>query len=103
MQDFYNILAVVIFLPLELAFGAISKAARGLAGLVTAWGSDSGPSEGGGGLSLGDIVDAPVDALANLLNGWGLGTAAGPVMIALGLAALAVAQIGRASSRGTAY
>lgn len=93
MQDFYNILAVVIFLPLELAFGAISKAARGLAGLVTAWGSDSGPSEGGGGLSLGDIVDAPVDALANLLNGWGLGTAAGPVMIALGLAALVVALI----------
>ncbi|MCO6502009.1 MAG: Na/Pi symporter [Acidimicrobiales bacterium] len=93
MQDFYNILAVVIFLPLELAFGAISKAARGLAGLVTTWGSDSGPSEGGGGLSLGDIVDAPVDALANLLNGWGLGTAAGPVMIALGLAALVVALI----------
>lgn len=93
MQDFYNILAVVIFLPLELAFGAISKSARGLAGLVTAWGSDSGPSEGGGGLSLGDIVDAPVDALANLLNGWGLGTAAGPVMIALGLAALVVALI----------
>ena len=93
MQDFYNILAVVIFLPLELAFGAISKAARGLAGLVTAWGSDSGPSDGGGGLSLGDIVDAPVDALANLLNGWGLGTAAGPVMIALGLAALVVALI----------
>lgn len=93
MQDFYNILAVVIFLPLELAFGAISKAARGLAGLITAWGPDSGPSEGGGGLSLGDIVDAPVDALANLLNGWGLGTAAGPVMIALGLAALVVALI----------
>lgn len=93
MQDFYNILAVVIFLPLELAFGAISKSARALAGLITAWGPDSGPSEGGGGLSLGDIVDAPVDALANLLNGWGLGTAAGPVMIALGLAALVVALI----------
>lgn len=42
---------------------------------------------------MGDIVDAPVDALANLLNGWGLGTAAGPVMIALGLAALVVALI----------
>ena len=35
----------------------------------------------------------PRSTLANLLNGWGLGTAAGPVMIALGLAALVVALI----------
>ena len=92
MQDFYNILAVALFLPLELAFGVISKSARFLAERITGWvpTSDSG---GGGGFSLGDAVDAPVDALHRLFESCGWGKAIGPVMIGLGLVFLVAALV----------
>lgn len=93
MQDFYNILAVVLFLPLEVAFGVISKAARFLARWITGWAPDSPPVDGGGGFSLGDLVDAPVDAIVGVFEGWGWGKAIGPVMIVLGLGALVLALV----------
>ncbi len=92
MQDFYNILAVVLFLPLELAFGVISKSARFLADNITGW-FPAGPPGDGGGFSFGDLVDAPVDALGRLFESWGWSGAMGPLMIVLGLALLVGALV----------
>lgn len=90
MQDFYNIFAVVLFLPLELAFGVISTSARFLAERFTGWAPSSGT---GGGFSLGDFVDAPVDLLVRLLDSWGLAGVTGPAMIGLGLVLLVSALV----------
>lgn len=93
MQDFYNILAVVLFLPLELSFGVVSKSARFLAELITGWFPAGPPSEGGGGFSFGDLVDAPVNALVRLFQSWGWSGAMGPIMIVLGLVLLVSALV----------
>ncbi len=84
MQDFYNILAVALFFPLELIFGVISKSARFLAERM-----DWMPSGGAGETSwLSDVVKAPVGAFRDWLVSVGWTRAVGPILIAIGLVAL---------------
>lgn len=91
MQDFYNILAVTLFLPLEVGFHIISRAARVLADWVRLWAPDSQPASGG--FSFGDFVDAPAKALEGLIEGWAWGTAGGVVMIGLAVGTLVFALV----------
>lgn len=86
MQDFYNILAVVIFMPLEMAFGVISKSARFLADRM-----DWMPSGGGGGSWLADLVKAPVNWLRDWMESLGWGRAVGIILIVVGLIVLFLA------------
>jgi sodium-dependent phosphate cotransporter len=84
MQDFYNILAVAIFLPLELAFGLISNIARNLAD----WASGIFPGGEGGGESsiVSDAVSAPVGVLTDWMEGLGWSDGAiGTALIVFGL------------------
>lgn len=77
VHDMFNILAVILLLPLEIAFGILDKASGFLAGLLT-----SGTIEAGGlaphSLSLvGPVVKAIVAAMTK-----GAGDVAGPVLLA---------------------
>jgi sodium-dependent phosphate cotransporter len=85
MQDFYNILAVAIFLPLELAFGVISGVARYLADVL------GGVLPGGGGdepSAVNEAIKVPVDWIVARMEDLGWTQAIGPVLIALGLVIL---------------
>ena len=64
IHDFYNLLAVLIFLPLELMFGILERASSALAGSMS--GSDGGPVAAifGG---LGNAVTAVTDPLGDLI------------------------------------
>ena len=87
MQDFYNILAVLIFMPLEMGFGVISRSARFLADRM-----DWMPSGAGGETSwLGDIIKAPVVVVEQWLNSWLSPRATGVILIILGLVLLFLA------------
>lgn len=83
MQDFYNVLAVLLFLPIELAFGTISKSARFLAENIAGWVPSSGGGDGG--FSFSDAVKAPVGVLERLFESWGWAGGMGPLFIVLGL------------------
>lgn len=86
IHDFYNLLAVVIFLPLELAFGVLEKSSSWLSGQLA--GSDGGPLAAVFG-ALGDGVTAVTDPLADLLTA-AVGPLPGPwggiILIVVGIA-----------------
>lgn len=65
VHDFYNLIAVAIFLPLEIAFGLLEKSSAWLANAMA--GSDGGvmPTIFTG---IGTVVDAVTKPLANLLT-----------------------------------
>lgn len=78
MHDSFNLLSVMLLLPLELAFGLITRMAVAFESLVDGF----FPSAGTPGSSLiRDVVSAPVRWLQGLIGGGPLG----PVLIALGL------------------
>ena len=64
IHDFYNLLAVIIFLPLELMFGILERASGALAGSMS--GSDGGPIAAVFG-GLGNAVTAITDPLGDLI------------------------------------
>ncbi|WP_418277703.1 Na/Pi symporter [Isoptericola jiangsuensis] len=65
VHDFFNLVAVAIFLPLEMMFGLLEKASGWLAGFAS--GSDGGIVAAGFG-ALGSVVDAVTEPLADLLD-----------------------------------
>ena len=64
IHDFYNLLAVVIFLPLELAFGILEKSSHWLSMQMA--GSDGGILAAVFG-SLGNAVTGVTDPLGNVI------------------------------------
>ena len=64
MHDFFNLMAVALLLPLELATGVLSRAALGLTEVLR--GSDLNVSEPGDNL-LRTVVSYPVDLVAGIL------------------------------------
>ncbi|WP_317932113.1 Na/Pi symporter [Halioxenophilus sp. WMMB6] len=86
VHDFFNLLAVVIFLPLEMMFGLLEKVGGLLANLLV----------GGGSLAMGDlnfmkaIVSPPVKSLLAVLKEIMPNTLAGSLVIALGVLAIFV-------------
>lgn len=95
IHDFFNILSVIIFLPLELAVHPLERMSAVLAGWFTFEGSASI-----GGINFVGAVTKPV---VNLVGNHGLiaavlpGTAGGIVLIVLGVALIfvAITRIGR--------
>lgn len=84
VHDYFNILSVLVLLPLEVAFGLISRIALFLsdvfAGIL--------PDVGAGDSFVGKAIAAPVDMLTEALNSWGWAGATGWVLLVSGLALL---------------
>jgi sodium-dependent phosphate cotransporter len=86
VHDFFNLVAVAIFLPLELMFGLLEKSSAWIAGMVA--GADGGPVATVF-AAMGAVVDAVTAPLANLLDGatsFLPGVWHGVAMIVLGIA-----------------
>ena len=81
IHDFFNLLAVAIFLPLEMAFGLLDKIGAAMANTLV----------GGGSLSMKDfnvvkaVVSPPVDAIKGLVHGTLPDVAGGVILIILGV------------------
>ncbi|MEX1037954.1 MAG: Na/Pi symporter [Acidimicrobiia bacterium] len=80
VHDYFNILAVLILLPIEIATGLISRIAQ--------WGTDA--IDGllpavDGSSPIKDAVKAPVGWLQDAIEGLGLGGAGGAILLAVGL------------------
>jgi sodium-dependent phosphate cotransporter len=80
IHDYFNVLAVLILLPLEVAFGLISR--------IADWASDAVdgllPAVDGSS-PFRDAVKAPVTGFREAIEGVGLGGAMGPILLGLGL------------------
>lgn len=88
VHDFFNLLAVAVFLPLELATGIISDTATAIAGLV----GDTGVQGGTTSSPIKAAVKAPVGLLESVLEGpLGLGVVLGVALLGLGLGAIFLA------------
>jgi sodium-dependent phosphate cotransporter len=85
IHDYFNILAVLILLPLEVAFGLISR--------IADWASDAVdgllPAVDGSS-PIKDAVKAPVTLFQDTIDGVGLGGAMGPILLGVGLALIFV-------------
>lgn len=95
MHDFFNLTAVAVLLPIELATGVLARSATWLTSLLR----DAGPV----GIEQSDspikiAVSAPVRAVSNVLGDLGLSTSVAGVtllVLGLGLILLALTQITR--------
>ena len=88
VHDFFNVMAVIVLLPFELATGLISRLATGTADLLVGSGGAEWESP------LKALVKAPVSALKDGLKPAGFdGNALGVSMVAVGLVVVLVSLI----------
>jgi sodium-dependent phosphate cotransporter len=80
MHDFFNLLSVALLLPLEVAFGVISRIATAVADLF----DGLLPEVGTGNSPIKDAVSAPVSWFEDALASLGWGTIEGALLLALG-------------------
>ena len=86
VHDFFNVIAVAVLLPVELATGALSSAAEWLTERLVGSGGAEYESP------IKNAVKAPVEALESVLDNTGLtGTALGVLLIGAGLVAIFLA------------
>lgn len=80
VHDYFNILAVLVLLPLEIAFGVVTRLATWaehfLEGLLPASGGSS---------PIKDAVKAPVNWISEGIEAMGWGGAMGPILLAAGM------------------
>jgi len=81
MHDYFNLMAVAILLPLEVAFGLVSRIATWTAEVV----GDILPRGGTGSSPIKDAIAAPVAWLEDTISSLGWDTAAGGIFLGLGL------------------
>jgi sodium-dependent phosphate cotransporter len=81
MHDYFNLLAVLILLPLEVAFGLISRIATWAADVV----GDILPRGGTGSSPIKNAISAPVSLLQDTIVSQGWDTAAGAIFLVLGI------------------
>jgi len=86
VHDFFNILSVLIFLPLEIAFGFLQKTGEYLSGLLL--GADAMSTSGFN--FIKPLVKPPVKFLQDTVLGGLPSTAAGIIMVILGVVAIFV-------------
>lgn len=97
IHDFFNLLAVLIFLPLELMFGLLERTSQAVSSMLV--GSDGGPVAAvlGG---LGSVIKASTEPVADLI-GWSVSGVAQPfqgillVLIGIALILLVINFIGK--------
>lgn len=82
IHDYFNLIAVVILLPLEVSFGVVSK--------VATWFADTLghilPRGGTGSSPIKDSIAAPVSMLEQTIDAMGWSNATGTILLVLGLA-----------------
>lgn len=86
VHDYFNILAVAILLPLELATGLLTDIATGIAGAISSdlpQVSDSSP--------IKDAIKAPVTWIKDAIEALGLESAEGPILLVIGIALIFLA------------
>ncbi|HZD22868.1 MAG TPA: Na/Pi symporter [Acidimicrobiia bacterium] len=81
IHDYFNLIAVAILLPLEVAFGVVSRIATWTADTV----ADILPRGGTGSSSIKEAISAPVSLIDETIEGLGWNAAAGTVFLVLGL------------------
>lgn len=81
MHDYFNLIAVAILLPMEVAFGLISR--------IATWAADTVghllPQGGTGRSPIKDAVAAPISWLEQAIESLGWNAAAGAILLVLGL------------------
>jgi sodium-dependent phosphate cotransporter len=87
IHDYFNILSVAILLPLEIAFGLISRIAQVLASAFDGF----LPAVDTGGSPIKDAIAAPVGWLEGLVESLGWVGAKGAILLALGIGAIFLA------------
>jgi len=87
VHDYFNLLTVAVLLPLEIAFGLISRIAQGLEsvfdGLL--------PAVDTGGSPIKDAIAAPVGWLEGAIESLGLTAGMGAILLVIGIAAIFLA------------
>jgi sodium-dependent phosphate cotransporter len=86
MHDYFNLMSVAILLPLEVAFGLVTKianrAADRLGGRLPQVTGDS---------PVKDAISAPVDGIKDAIESLGWGNVEGPILLFLGLSLIFLA------------
>lgn len=80
MHDYFNILAVIILLPLEVTTGLIHRIAAWASGIFEGNLPDVNSSS-----PVKDAVSGPVDWMTDLIDRLGWGSASGPILLGLGI------------------
>ena len=81
VHDYFNLLSVAILLPLEVAFGLISRIANSLASLV----GDILPEVGSGSSPIKSAISAPVSWMADTIESLGWSGAEGAILLGVGI------------------
>lgn len=81
VHDYFNLLSVAILLPLEVAFGLISRIANSLADLV----EDILPEVGSGSSPIKSAISAPVSWMAETIESLGWSAAEGAILLVVGM------------------
>jgi sodium-dependent phosphate cotransporter len=81
VHDYFNLLAVAILLPLEVAFGLITKIAERLANLV----GDILPEVGTGSSPIKSAIKGPVSWMSDVIEFLGWSTAEGAILLIVGI------------------
>lgn len=86
VHDYFNLLAVAILLPLEVAFGTVSNIARWLADTLGGSLPEVDASS-----PVKDAVSAPVSWIQDAIEGIGWSAAEGPILLVLGITLIFIA------------
>ncbi len=81
MHDYFNILAVAVLLPLEVAFGLITRVATWLAGPIVGW----LPPVETGDSPIKEAIKVPVAWLSETIGALGWDSATGPILLVAGI------------------
>lgn len=81
VHDYFNLLSVAILLPLEVAFGLISRIANSFANLV----GDILPEVGSGSSLIKSAINAPVSWMADTIETLGWSGAEGAILLGVGI------------------
>ena len=81
VHDYFNLLSVAILLPLEVAFGLISRIANSFANLV----GDILPEVGSGSSPIKSAINAPVSWMADTIESLGWSGAEGAILLGMGI------------------
>jgi sodium-dependent phosphate cotransporter len=81
MHDYFNLIAVAILLPLEVAFGLVTKIAEGIASRV----GDILPEVGTGSSPIKTAIKAPIGWITDLIETLGWSSAEGVILLVIGI------------------
>lgn len=81
IHDYFNLLAVAVLFPLELAFGLVSRVASWLASTI---GGDL--PEAGDSSPIKSAIKVPIEWIGGLIQNWGLDSARPAILLLFGVA-----------------